>query len=471
MITMRNLFRFAASIAILVIPAGNANSQTNPAPATRPAIDGILAAFQTHSLVGMHNIEGGDNHDLAQQQDFYAALVRDPRFARDVGNVVVEFGNAMHQGVMDRYVNGEDVPYSELRKVWTDTVGGTVPPFNLGYVNLFAQVRAINASLPVDQRMHVWLGEPPVDWSKVEKREDIVPAGSNLMMIRDNHVAGLIEREILARRRKALVIYGGGHFITDPAALAARFGQTSMAAQIAQNHPGAIFDVETYTGLANKACNAEFEKDKKNLSLPALLPTETMLGDAAFRTRCVLTGGWNIDAVLYLGPATSLNSSPLLPDVYLDGDYLKELQRRWRIMGISVTTSDLSITVDKNAVSPKPLVTHDDIDSRVVALAARAKANEASPEAERALRRLIAGFQKGQPFYDELAPDVAKSVRGVSARLQSDIKSWGALKNITFKRVGTDGTDIYQVEFEKRPTEWHISPLIDGKVIVLYLLL
>jgi len=471
MITIRNLFHLAASIAILVIPAGNANSQTNPASAIRPAIDGILAAFQTHSLVGMHNIEGGDNHDLAQQQDFYAALVRDPRFARDVGHVVVEFGDAIHQGVMDRYVNGEDVPYAELRKVWTDTVGGAVPRLNLGYVNLFAQVRAINASLPVDQRIHVWLGEPPVDWSKVEKREDIVPAGSNLMMIRDNHVAGLIEREIFSRGRKALVIYGAGHFITDPAALAARFGQTSMAAQIARKHPGAIFDVETYTGLANKACNSQFERDKKDLSLPALLMPGTMLDDDAFRTRCVLRGGWNIDAVLYLGPAASLTSSPLLPDAYLDGAYLKELQRRWRIMGISVPLSDLSITVDKNTVSPKPLVTHDDLDSRVVALAARAKTNKASPEAEQMLRRLIAGFQKGQPSFDELAPDVAKSVRGVSARLQSDIKSWGVLKSITFKSVATDGTDIYVVEFEKAKPEWHISPPIDGKVILLYLLL
>jgi hypothetical protein len=280
MITIRNLLRLTASIAILLIPTGRANSQTNPMPVTHPAIDGILAAFQTHSLVGMHNIEGGDDHDLAQQQDFYAALVRDPRFAQDVGNVVVEFGDAIHQGVIDRYVNGEDVPYVELRKVWTDTVGGTVPRLNLGYVNFFAQVRAINSSLPVDQRIHVWLGEPPVDWSKVEKREDVVPAGSNLMTIRDSHVAELIEREILARSRKALVIYGAGHFITDPAALAARFGQTSMAAQIERKHPGAIFDVETYTGLANKACNAQFEGDKKDVSLPVLLTPETMLATA-----------------------------------------------------------------------------------------------------------------------------------------------------------------------------------------------
>lgn len=358
MITMRNLLRLAASVAILAVSAGSANSQTNPAPAIRPAIDGIFAAFEAHPLVGMHNNEGGDSHDLAQQQDFYAALVRDPRFARDVGNIVVEFGDAIHQDVMDRYLNGEDVPYTELRKVWTDTVGWTPPPFNLGYVNLFAQVRAINLPLPANQRIHVWLGEPPVDWSKVEKPEDVIPAGGNAMILRDNYVAALIEREIFARSRKALVIYGGAHFNTDLAILKRILGYSSMATQIERKHPGAIFGVETYTGLSDKACNADFENDKKDLSLPVLLtPMQgTTLDNPSFRQRCVRGGIWNADALLYLGPAASLTSSPLMPDVYLDGAYLKELQRRWQIMGMPATPSDLSITVEQNGVSPKPFV-------------------------------------------------------------------------------------------------------------------
>ena len=75
------------------------------------------------------------------------------------------------------------------------------------------------------------------------------------MTLRDGHVAGLIEREILSRGRKALVIYGGFHFVTDPAILAEeKPGYASMAAIIERKHPGAIFGVETYTGLANKAC-------------------------------------------------------------------------------------------------------------------------------------------------------------------------------------------------------------------------
>ena len=42
--------------------------------------------------------------------NFYAVLLRDPRFARDVGNVVLEVGDAAQQETIDRYVNGENIP-------------------------------------------------------------------------------------------------------------------------------------------------------------------------------------------------------------------------------------------------------------------------------------------------------------------------------------------------------------------------
>lgn len=467
--TGRFLPCLAALAAILAVTVGGANSQTVRARTIGPAIDEILTAFQTHSLVGMHNDEGGDNHDLAQQQDFYAALVRDPRFARNVGNVVVEFGDAIHQNLIDRYVNGEDVPYTELRKVWTDTVGWTPPPFNLGYVNLFAQIRATNLSLPASQRIRVWLGEPPVDWSKVKKPEDVVPSGENIMSLRDNYVAGLIEREIFSRGRKALVIYGNFHFSTDPAVLNQIPGYSSMGAQIERKHPGAIFNVETYTGLANRTCNAEFERNKAKLATPVLV-TEAggnISSDPSFRRRCVLIEAAKIDALLYLGPASSLTSSPLMPDAYLDGAYMKELQRRWKIMGMQATPSDLFITVDKNGVSPKPFVTHGDIDSRVVSLSERAKTNKASPEAEAALRRIIAGLRKGKPPYDELAPDLADNIRKRLINMQRMMNGWGALKSFTFKGVAPDGTDIYQVEFENTKILWQISPPIDDKIFLL----
>ena len=74
------------------------------------------------------------------------------------------------QETIDRYVAGEDVPYERLRKVWADTVGWVPTVTALGYMNFYAEVRAVNLTLPPTQRIHVWLGDLPVDWSKVTTR-------------------------------------------------------------------------------------------------------------------------------------------------------------------------------------------------------------------------------------------------------------------------------------------------------------
>ncbi|MGA7710315.1 MAG: hypothetical protein WCA81_00315, partial [Rhizomicrobium sp.] len=63
-----------------------------PPPKVVNANDGILAAFQSHPLVGL-----SEWHGLAQEMDFYAVLVRDPRFAKEVGNIVLETGDAAEQ--------------------------------------------------------------------------------------------------------------------------------------------------------------------------------------------------------------------------------------------------------------------------------------------------------------------------------------------------------------------------------------
>jgi hypothetical protein len=87
----RNLLSLVALLGLAVprLISQEAKSSTLPPPTVTSGIDGILEAFQTHPVVGL-----GDIHGMAQEEDFYAALIRDPRFAKDVGNVVVEFGDA-----------------------------------------------------------------------------------------------------------------------------------------------------------------------------------------------------------------------------------------------------------------------------------------------------------------------------------------------------------------------------------------
>ncbi len=79
------------------------------------AIPAILDAFRDHSLVAL-----SDAHGNQQAHEFLLSLIRHPRFATTVNDLVVEFGSARYQDFMDRFVRGEEVPDRELRRVWRD---------------------------------------------------------------------------------------------------------------------------------------------------------------------------------------------------------------------------------------------------------------------------------------------------------------------------------------------------------------
>ena len=119
----------------------------------------------------------------------------------------MEFGNSRYQDVIDRFIRGEEVPGEILRRVWQDT---TIPhpiwdcPI---YEQFFRAVRALNATLPRDRRLRALLGDPPIDWATVRTLEDL----RKNRVGRSRHPADVILREVLAKGRRALVLYGAGH--------------------------------------------------------------------------------------------------------------------------------------------------------------------------------------------------------------------------------------------------------------------
>lgn len=60
-------------------------------------ITGILEAFKTHDVVAL--CDGG--HGCEQAYAFRISLIRDPRFAYIVNDIVVESGNSLYQEMMD----------------------------------------------------------------------------------------------------------------------------------------------------------------------------------------------------------------------------------------------------------------------------------------------------------------------------------------------------------------------------------
>jgi hypothetical protein len=318
-------------------------------------------------------------------------VIRDPRFAKEVGNVVVEFGTATHQDILDRYINGGDVSHAELRSVWSDVVGWIPTVTGLGYANFFVQVRTINLSLPPEQRVRVWLGEPALDWSKVKTREDIMPAMSQ----RDSYPATIIKREILAKGKKALVIYGNAHFgmpdmPVDPKT-GIRIGVKDLRTWVEEDYPNAFFIVLPYWGFVQRACSAAFEQTYKDWPTPALvfpvrgstieealrkpgcyalppnastinMPNRSEAELAEIRAKIAIaeenmSSGMNGDALLYLGPAATLTRTPQEPSIYLDAAYRAEISRRNQIRGLKPLPN--AIPFEPNAVSPRPMRPYD----------------------------------------------------------------------------------------------------------------
>ena len=165
-----------------------------------PVTEFLVAAFERYPLVALSEMHGN-----AESQGLFTALVRDPNFRASVSDIVVEFGNGLYQDVADRYVAGEDVSRDSLERIWLDTTqisGIFLLPM---YEEMLAEVRYINATLPPEQHLRVWLGDPPIDWSVVTS-----PADEDMNDWRDAFFASIAER-IRQRNRKALLFVGGAH--------------------------------------------------------------------------------------------------------------------------------------------------------------------------------------------------------------------------------------------------------------------
>jgi len=173
--------------------------------------DAVLAAFRTRPLVAL-----GEAHILQEHHDVLQTLISDPRLPGVVNDIVVEFGNAMYQDTIDKFVfDGEPVNDADLRLVYRNTTQSPVGTWdNPVYEQFFRRVRAVNWTLPPSQRIRVLLGDYPIDWSKITTARQL----ASVQPKRDPYVASLVEREVQAKGRRALICYGIGHVVHNGAA-------------------------------------------------------------------------------------------------------------------------------------------------------------------------------------------------------------------------------------------------------------
>lgn len=329
------LVAVAASVALSQVSAPK-NSTESPLEA-RPAMSSVLNAFTRYEVVG---IDAG--HDQKEIDDFILDLIRQPSFPTRVNDIAVECGNSLYQAVLDRYINGEQVPYSEVQKVWRNTTQ-LMCGQSAFYEQLFPLVRAINQALPAQQRIRVLAADPPVDWSLIHNKKDF-----SSFTDRDGSIASVMEKEVLSKHRKALMLFGIFHLLH-----ASGPDEGDAVTLYEKRYPQSTFVISGLgyfgTDIKDEAV-ISFSKWPNpylissgttlgSLKLDSFLPTPISTDDHCdvidpFKARPNLVVSDLLDAFLYLGPQT-LHLKEVIPaDVALDVAYTSELIRRNTLIGL-----------------------------------------------------------------------------------------------------------------------------------------
>ena len=207
-----SLRRAAALIALVGVivstsaVAGTRFRDPQDRQAVVPAQAAIAAAAAKYQVVLV-----GEVHQWSAQHRFFRELIAS-RALDGVDDIVVEFGNARYKATMEAYVSGAAVAPGALRRVWEQTTQGGVWA-TPDYAAFFAAVRRRNLTLPRERRLRVLLGDPPIDVTKGTAAEE----QDFWDLQRDEYLGSVIQREVVSRGRRALVVAGYGRVLRDPA--------------------------------------------------------------------------------------------------------------------------------------------------------------------------------------------------------------------------------------------------------------
>lgn len=266
--------------------------------------EGVIEAFEHSTIVALP-----DRHQDSTSSQFRLGLIAQPKFAGVVNDIVIEWANRLYQKTLDRYIAGEEVPEAELRRIWRNTTVINGLWDSPVYPEFLLAVRNVNSGLPKGRRLRVWAGDPPIDWTKVETSSDFAQFAAH----RDDSIFSVIQENVLAKHRKALLIMGGGHF---------RRG----------------VEVNGHTGIVDLLESADA---MNRVFVVGVIPSlNHELTGYPSRSFFFTRGTWLEELstahgmIIYDGVLTLPDGEPVrpAPSTYSDPVYLHELDRRWRIV-------------------------------------------------------------------------------------------------------------------------------------------
>jgi hypothetical protein len=222
----------------------------------------------------------------------------------------------------------------------------------------FPLVRALNQKRPPGKRLRVLAPAPAVDWDQIKGVEDLM----KLHYDSESSAASVLEKEVLAKHRKALMLFGTFHLM---------HGAPDAVGLIEKEHPNVTFivsDLGTFDTDLPSLSDSKFV----NWPTPAIARAKgTWLG--AMDLNHFLPPGTRIDqdcnvhhefpkalqkpmedlvdAFLYLGPQDLRLSEKIPADIALDTTYQKQLQQGGVMIGFPEAASETPEEFDRQIVN------------------------------------------------------------------------------------------------------------------------
>jgi hypothetical protein len=320
-------------LAFLVIMFGAVRGEAAPIRAQpEGATSFVISALKRFPVVELGHVEGpGDQNEL----ELLHHMLGDPSFIGIVNDIVIECGNSRYQHLLDSYVAGGNVTLQQVQVVWRKTTqlfGCESDPTAETLVN---EVRDINLRA-TQHRLRVLAADPPIDWNAIHTSDQF----KTFLSERDQIAASVIQRQVLVKHRRALVIMGGGHLTKRPP-FAADATVTTLLDRRSPVSTYVIYGIDDYS---------RFDRGVRRMLATWTAPViaavaGTNLGSQSGRTITSadtmrrVGSRWIpvdnaypgdrlqqlVDAILYLGPQSDLRSVDAKEPT--DQPYAAELQR------------------------------------------------------------------------------------------------------------------------------------------------
>jgi hypothetical protein len=299
----------------------------------------------------------GEIHRRKASWSFLQDVVKDKRFPDETGAIFMELGSDK-QGDIDKFMSNERIDSEILLNIFRDyIISGWNDKDKFDFIE---SIWWINKNLPADKKIRILAVDTPRPFKAFMSRDDMRKSDSKYN--RDEYMADTIFKYLESNKdsRNALFIIGTGHVCkaSNTACSILNKKMPSLTYTIFQHSP----QVDNYALIDKRLRHGIFDYAfYRNGDKPTAFAIQNSpFGKEPFDGLYYEGVGRyqdNYDGFIFFGSLDNEPNGEVLTELYSD-DFIKELDRRYRLLGSNLKDEWGLIDLSKKTVIDKVLSNH-----------------------------------------------------------------------------------------------------------------